>query len=94
MVPPTLIQMMSQCLSKYKIISPTPNDDDDDAMPAHLLDNSSSSSSESDPEEEDDSENVQNVEMLLPVAWDDQGSSGNQSPKLFSGYNRQDRFTT
>ena len=48
----------------------------------------------SDPEEEDDSENVQNVEMLLPVAWDDQGSSGNQSPKLFSGYNRQDRFTT
>ena len=88
-------QMASQCLSKYKIISPTPNDDDDDAMPARLLDNSSSSSSsESDPEEEDDFENVQNVEMLLPVAWDDQGSSGNQSPKLFGGYNRQDRFTT
>ena len=87
-------QMVFQCLSKYKITS-TPNDDDD-VMPARLLDSSSGSSSESSSEEEDDSENVQNVEMILPVAWDDQpsGSSGNQSPKLIGCYNKQNRFTT
>ena len=90
-------QMVFQCLSKYKITStPNDDDDDDDVMPARLLDSSSGSSSESSSEEEDDSENVQNVEMILPVAWDDQpsGSSGNQSPKLIGCYNKQNRFTT
>ena len=90
-------QMVFQCLSKYKITStPNDDDDDDDVIPARLLDSSSGSSSESSSEEEDDSENVQNVEMILPVAWDDQpsGSSCNQSPKLIGCYNKQNRFTT
>ena len=40
-------------------------------------------------EEEDDAENIQDVEMLLPVQWDDQ-PSGNQSPPLM----QHNRFTT
>ena len=89
-------QKIFQCLIKYEVISSALNDDYDE-MPARLLDNSSSSSSESSPEEEEDSENVRNVELVLPVQWDDQppGVNGNpQSPQLFGCYDKHNRLTT
>ena len=89
-------QKIFQCLIKYEVISSALNDDYDE-MPARLLDNGSSSSSESSPEEEEDSENVQNVELVLPVQWDDQPPDVNgnpQSPQLFGCYDKHNRFTT
>ena len=86
-------QVIFNCFSKYKVVS-FAADNNRDEMPARLLDSSSSSASNSsDSSSGEELDDPENVEMILPVKWDDQssGSSGNRSP----GYdNKRNRFTT